>query len=116
MNLAELKELARKLGGVLVVDSNGPQFVVLPYGRYKSLETEAAGRVRSFTQAENPESFNGVEESQVIEKLNREILALKEEIRQREEAELAEASAIDSRATVTGSEISPTENQPVDAP
>ena len=77
-----MKKLAKKLGGILVLDGNEPEFVILPYDQY---EQENGGPDGSGEDAKGPE-----EEEKTIEKLNQEILALKEEIRQKESAELVE--------------------------
>ena len=80
MNFNELKELVRKMGGILVMNGNNPEFVIMPYDKYQKDENtqpETSGRVCE-------------EENVAIEKLNKEISALKEEIRQKEEAELIE--------------------------
>ncbi len=99
MNFNELKELSRRMGGVLVVNGNVPEFVVLPYSAYKSLEAEAerSKPKESFVKTEN-------EETAEIERLNKEILALKEEIRQKEEVELAEAELTLDNEKTSGEE------------
>lgn len=61
------------------MNGNTPEFVVLSYPNYLKLDEAKK------TKETNPEE-------DTIEKLNREILALKEEIRQKEEAELVESS------------------------
>lgn len=82
MDFKQLKKLAKKLGGILVLDGNEPEFVILPYNQY---EKENGAPDDSEGGAKGPE-----EEEKTIEKLNQEILALKEEIRQKESAELIE--------------------------
>lgn len=96
MNFTELKELAKKLGGIVVMNGNVPEFVVLSYLNYRKLDglNEETNRMNKT----NPEE-------DVIEKLNREILALKEEIRQKEESELLqsnEAAAEESKSESEG--------------
>lgn len=86
MDFSELKQLAKKLGGILVMNGNSPEFVVLAYDQYQKLTGGAHTERRA-----NPNRLTP-EEEQTIEKLNEEILALKEEIRQKEEAELAQTS------------------------
>ena len=82
MDFKQLKKLAKKLGGILVLDGNEPEFVILPYDQYEK-ESDAPDN--------SGEDVNGPdEEEKTIEKLNQEILALKEEIRQKESAELIE--------------------------
>ncbi len=82
MDFRQLKKLAKKLGGILVLDGNEPEFVILPYGQY---EKENGAPDDSGENTKGPD-----EEDKTIEKLNQEILALKEEIRQKESAELIE--------------------------
>lgn len=76
MDFQKLKELAQKIGGILVMDGNEPELVILPYAKYD------AGVAAPLA----PES---ADEQAMIEHLNTEIEALKEEIRQKETAELA---------------------------
>ena len=64
------------------MDGNEPEFVILPYDQYEK-ENGAADDWEK--NKKGPE-----EEDKTIEKLNQEILALKEEIRQKESAELVE--------------------------
>ncbi|MGD0977442.1 MAG: hypothetical protein ABR875_04100 [Minisyncoccia bacterium] len=80
MDFNQLKELARNLGGILVMNGNTPEFVVLPFEKYQKIENGFSGDTPNACEEENA----------AIEKLNREILVLKEEIRQKEEAELIE--------------------------
>jgi uncharacterized protein YdcH (DUF465 family) len=80
MNFDQLKNLVRKLGGVLVLNGDKPEFVILSYDQYQKID--------GATGSEEKPAGEGGEEA--IERLNREILALKEEIRQKESAELVE--------------------------
>jgi hypothetical protein len=82
MDFNQLKELTKKVGGILVLDGNEPEFIILPYDQYEKMSQ----------MADNKDSES---EEETIEKLNREILALKEEIRQKESAELAESTAVE---------------------
>ena len=85
MNFTELKALAKKLGGIVVVNGDSPELVILPYNTYRQLETSQPEIGPLAPTA--PPAEDGAE----IERLNREILTLKEEIRQKEEAEMTEA-------------------------
>lgn len=81
MNFSELKNLVKKLGGAVVMKDERPEFVILSYENYKKISQENG--------AENsPKSADFGGENEALEKLNKEISALKEEIRQREELEL----------------------------
>lgn len=101
MQFSRLKELVKKLGGVLVLDGDRPEFVILSYDKYENME---AGEEIPFLTKHNGlaqpngravKGINEEEEQVAVERLNQEILALKEEIRQREEAELS----IDEQST-----------------
>ncbi len=70
------------------MNGNSPEFVVLAYDQYQKLTGGGQGERRANP---NPNRLTP-EEEETVEKLNKEILALKEEIRQKEEAELAQAS------------------------
>lgn len=104
MQFSRLKELVRRLGGVLVLDGEKPEFVILSYSQYEKVE---AGKEIPFSASFN--RHNGLaetkdiassiadvanmevgdeEDQKAVDKLNQEILVLKEEIRQKEEAEL----------------------------
>ena|SRR3989344_2221103 len=78
MNFKELKELAKRLGGIVVMADNQPDLVVLSYAGYKNLIATEPAREAGLTGGSTEE----------IERLNKEISVLKDEIRQREEAEL----------------------------
>ena len=90
MDFLKLKQLVRKLGGLLVLDGDEPAFVVLSYDKYQKMDLGEEIPVSSRN------GFNGLDETIVngfsnseevtVEKLNQEILVLKEEIRQKEEA------------------------------
>ena len=67
----------------MVLNGDEPEFVILSYDQYE----KQSDTLNSST--ENPEEQEQNEEK-TIEKLNQEILALKEEIRQKESAELIE--------------------------
>ena len=69
MNFDELKKLVRRVGSVVFFDGNNPELVVLPYDK--------AG-IGSSEESENQY------EQQEIERLNNEILAVREELSQRE--------------------------------
>lgn len=83
MDFNELKALAKQLGGIVVLNGSTPELVILSYHNYRRL----AAPVPTFSGVDNVAAVepDGAE----IERLNQEISALKEEIRQREEAELA---------------------------
>jgi hypothetical protein len=86
MNFDQLKKLVKKLGGILVLNGNEPEFVILSFDQYQKTDGAVSDEREVF---EGPD-FEGPDDEKTIEKLNREILALKEEIRQKESAELIE--------------------------
>ena len=98
MQFSRLKELVRKLGGVLVLDGDDPEFVILSYDKYENMEQGEEvpfSTVRNGLARSNAGNSGGIsadpsaeEDQDAVEKLNQEILALKEEIRLKEEAEL----------------------------
>lgn len=75
MDFLKLKDIAKRLGGILVMSGNEPEFVIMSYDKYAESESAAAS-----ARTEQPEE-------QLIDQLNREISALKEEIRQKEAAD-----------------------------
>lgn len=94
MHFAKLKELVRKLGGVLVLDGDEPKFVILSYDKYESMdsgeEVSLSTRHNGLVQPNGmvAKRISDEMDQEAVEKLNQEILGLKEEIRQKEEAEL----------------------------
>jgi len=71
MDLDKLRQLVRRLGSVVLFDGNKPELVVLPYDKLNGEE---------FVE-ENVEESNNDQE---LERLNSEILALREELAERE--------------------------------
>ena len=69
MDLNELKKIVRRLGSIIVFDNNKPELIILPYDKISGVNGE-----ESFNQGESEE----------IEKLNNEILALQNELEERE--------------------------------
>lgn len=85
--------MVRKMGGAIILDEDDSGLVVLPYEKYVRLlegekrEEEGAGPKRDFSMEQ--------EEQKLIERLNRDIALLKEEIRKKELQELAGNGIID---------------------
>ncbi|MEX1064303.1 MAG: hypothetical protein WD898_02020 [Candidatus Paceibacterota bacterium] len=90
MDFRKLKELAKKMGGILVMDGDKPEFIILPYEKY----SETSDDERHFSSEGGDKNASGADENEQknIDDLNREILALKEEIRQKESAELVDST------------------------
>lgn len=71
MDFNKLRQLVRKLGSVVLFDGNNPELVVLPYEKLNDQLLKEA----------NPEEGANDDE---LERLNNEILALREELAERE--------------------------------
>lgn len=98
MNIEELKKLVKNSTAVLVLDNGEPSFVILKYDTYKDLVlAEPVKEVKISHVANNHaiNSANGLSkdeikpivsevESEVLERINKDILALKEEIEKEE--------------------------------
>jgi hypothetical protein len=100
MDFNQLKSLARKLGGILVMNGNAPEFVILTYDDFDKLQKNKDLNGRAVETQSVTEG--GEEDIATIERLNQEISALKEEIRQKEEAELVEAEDGETEKDETG--------------
>lgn len=122
MNIDEIKKLIKNSTAVLVLDDGQPSFVVLGYEAYKKLgadrnNEEKEIKINSVDHNRSVYSNNGFDhrfshgrmsgematnrnqtvpekESEILERLNKEILALKQQI-EAEEKEMAESSGLD---------------------
>ena len=98
MNIEELKKLVKNSTAVLVLDNGEPSFVILNYDTYKDLvlaEPVKEIKISHFAK-DNPVSVaNGISknghesvqndtEPEILERINKDILALKEEIEKEE--------------------------------
>jgi hypothetical protein len=87
MDINELKKLIKKNTSVLVMDNGEPSFVLLGYDMYKSLISEKGGEKEvKITQSASGPGMTPYQEkeAEILERLNREILALKNQIEQEE--------------------------------
>ncbi len=107
MDIRELKQLLKNSSSVLILDEGEPAFVILDYQVYRnltgeqSLETGTARRSvgefpagRSFERPEPVATAQSspslsAQELEAIERLNKEILALKNQIEMEERNELS---------------------------
>ncbi len=98
--------MVKRLGGVLVLNGDEPEFVILSYRQYEKIEAGEEVRLSTGSKTHNgsaetnglakavvdrdisDDDNNDEDERGFVERLNHEILALKEEIRLKEEAEL----------------------------
>ena len=74
MDIQELKKLLKHSVSVLILENGEPTFVVVDYEVYKNLAAP------SEQEAPRPEQPAGPRESEILERLNKEILALKSQI------------------------------------
>ena len=89
MDINELKKLIKNSTAVLVLDDGEPSFVVLDYKTYKDIAAERGEEKEiKITQPVERSGFNGYniheKESEILERLNKEILALKNQIEMEE--------------------------------
>lgn len=91
MNFEQLKQLTKKVGSLIVFNGEKPEFVVLAYNKFEELGNSA--KINNIAESvpffeTNSSGLDQNQEEEEIQKLNDEILALKEEVRQHESAEL----------------------------
>lgn len=89
MDIKEIKQLINSSTAVLVLDNGEPSFVVLGYGMYRDLVSSKAGekevKINPIHNGAVVNSYNQHEkESEILERLNKEILALKAQIEMEE--------------------------------
>ena len=98
MNIDELKKLVKNSTAVLVLDNGEPSFVILKYDTYKDLVLQEPVKEVKISHAVNNHANNPANglskedvkptvnevESEVLERINKDILALKEEIEKEE--------------------------------
>ncbi|OHB19880.1 MAG: hypothetical protein A3D40_01685 [Parcubacteria group bacterium RIFCSPHIGHO2_02_FULL_40_12] len=83
----DLQELISTLGGLLIVENGRPEFVVLTYDKYKGLIIPAT--LNSGVIHKNIDNFDNFDKDkdsneEIIDRLNKEISALKEQVAERE--------------------------------
>ncbi|HWA64664.1 MAG TPA: hypothetical protein VG866_02355 [Candidatus Paceibacterota bacterium] len=87
MEISELKKMLRHSTAVLIMDNGDPSFVVVSYDTYKSLlgDDEGPALVRPAFQ---PPVSNGAStgELELLERINKDILALKAQIEDEEKS------------------------------
>ncbi|MDP3697404.1 MAG: hypothetical protein Q8R55_05300 [Candidatus Taylorbacteria bacterium] len=89
MDISELKKLIKNSTAVLVLDDGEPSFVMLGYNTYKDMVAEKGGEKEiKITQNYNGAAFSGgsfhEKETEILDRLNKEILALKNQIEMEE--------------------------------
>ena len=85
LDIRELKKLIKDSNAVLVLDEGQPSFVVLNYKAYRDLTEERGEKEIPINHpTANASSLNGYSyherETDILERLNKEILALKNQI------------------------------------
>ncbi|MBI2068929.1 MAG: hypothetical protein HYT67_02435 [Candidatus Yanofskybacteria bacterium] len=104
MNIDELKKLVKNSTAVLVLDNGEPSFVILKYDTYKDLVLAEPVKEVKISHVGNNHAINPANglskddvkptvnevESEVLERINKDILALKEEIEKEEKATIVE--------------------------
>ena len=89
MDTNELKKLVKNSTAVLVLDNGEPSFVILNYDSYKDLvfkEPVKEVKIRNGLSKDEDQSEVPEIESEVLERINKDILALKEEIDKEEKS------------------------------
>ncbi|OGN03971.1 MAG: hypothetical protein A2746_00260 [Candidatus Yanofskybacteria bacterium RIFCSPHIGHO2_01_FULL_44_22] len=87
MDIDELKKLLKNSTAVLVLDNGEPSYVILDYNSYKALILKE--KEVKINNIEKPASGNGKErgeEREILERINKDILAIKNEIENEEKA------------------------------
>lgn len=110
MNIDELKKLVKHSTAVLVLDNGEPSFAILSYEMYKDLvlgskEKEKEIKINHSTTVANGISYNGVEpavkpvlpegELEILERINKDILALKSEIEKEERPLIVDSGSLE---------------------
>jgi thiamine kinase-like enzyme len=102
MEINELKKMLKSSNAVLVIDNGEPSFVIMDYSSYKELakcEVEKEVKVKSGESSgstfvnrriQNSQTSKPESELELLEKINKDILALKDEIEK--EQKLQESS------------------------
>lgn len=87
MNIKELKQLIKNSASVLIMEDGEPSMVVMDYKTYRAMgdEKEAAlGNAgipaEPMAKEEHRQQSLSVKELEIIDRLNKEIMALKEQI------------------------------------
>lgn len=84
MQIEEIKKLIKHSTAVLVLDNGEPSFVIINYALYKDLVAERGGEKEVKITQMNGSPLSGYvvpeKESDILDRLNKEILALKSQI------------------------------------
>lgn len=82
MDINEIKKLIKGSTAVLVLDNGDPSFVVMDYKMYKDLVSEKSGEkeIKIHNNGGYRHSNFHERDSEILERLNKDILALKNQI------------------------------------
>ena len=71
----ELKNLVSQIGSLVLVENNQPKFIVMAYDKFSSVIHK---------NIDNSGNFDKYDNEEVIDRLNSEILVLKEQVAEKE--------------------------------
>lgn len=83
MDIKELQPLLKQSASVVLVEDGQPTAVVLPYGAYRALtgqETAEQVPVSVRQEEDRTRTVTDTREQEILERLNREIASLKEQL------------------------------------
>ena len=90
MDINELKQLLKDgKTNVLVIENGEPAFVVVSYDQFKQLSNGAVSEIKinqanGIARPEESKSVLGEEELEILERINKDIQALKDELEKEE--------------------------------
>lgn len=87
----ELKNLVSQIGSLVLVENNQPKFIVMAYDKFSSVihknidpSTGSGSTLSGYRSVDNSGNFDKYDNEEVIDRLNSEILALKEQVAEKE--------------------------------
>ncbi|OGM97999.1 MAG: hypothetical protein A2735_02425 [Candidatus Yanofskybacteria bacterium RIFCSPHIGHO2_01_FULL_41_21] len=84
MEIGALKKMLKKSTAVLILENGEPSIVVVDYNTYKGLLGEEDQEVSKDQVSSNPATSVQTGEVELLERINKDILALKEQIEEEE--------------------------------
>ncbi|MDP4001633.1 MAG: hypothetical protein Q8P69_01135 [bacterium] len=84
MEIGALKKMLKKSTAVLILENGEPSIVVVDYNTYKELLNEEGQEVSKDQVFTNPTTPAQTGEVELLERINKDILALKEQIEEEE--------------------------------
>ena len=90
MDFTKLKSLAKKLGGILIVNGNEPDVVILDYNKYIELENGPGLKEIEKPVLPTEVKTESANDLALIESLNKEIQALHNEMKEVEKSQVEE--------------------------